>query len=164
MQPTAAPAASALLSGLQAELSEFQELRQTLLAEQDCLLRADADGLHQLVEIKFRQIERLNALAAQRAGYLDSLQLASDRRGMEKWLATHAGADRQSASALWQAVLEAAARARALNDSNGGLIGVRLNHNQAALAALQSAASSLSIYGPDGQPQSPAGQRDLGQA
>ena len=72
--------------------------------------------------------------------------------------------DQPELSALWQQVLDAATQARALNSSNGGLIGARLNHNQAALAALQSAARSLGTYGPDGQAQMPAGQRELGRA
>jgi flagella synthesis protein FlgN len=83
---------------------------------------------------------------------------------MAQWLAAHAGAQKPELVALWQQLLDAATAARALNDSNGGLIGARLNHNQDALAALQSAARSLSTYGPDGQAQVPAGQRELGRA
>ena len=83
---------------------------------------------------------------------------------MQEWLASRAGIDQPELSALWQQVLEAANQARALNGSNGGLIGARLNHNQAALAALQTAARSLGTYGPDGQPQMPSGQRELGRA
>jgi flagella synthesis protein FlgN len=155
---------SAFVSGLRAELAGFRELQQILLAEQDCLLRADVEALPELVEVKSRQIERLHGLAGQRAGYLGTLYLQPGSKGMRAWLADHAGADQREVSALWQQLEAAAAEARSLNDRNGGLIGARLNHNQAALAALQTAARSLSIYGPDGQPQRPAGQRELGRA
>lgn len=155
---------SAFVSGLRAELAGFGELHQILLAEQDCLLRADAEALPELVEVKSRQIERLHALAGQRAGYLGALALEPGGRGMRAWLAEHAGADQRELSVLWQRLVDAAAEARTLNDRNGGLIGARLNHNQAALAALQAAARSLSTYGPDGQAQLPAGQRELGRA
>jgi flagella synthesis protein FlgN len=163
MQPAAAER-SAFVSALRAELAGFRELQQILLAEQECLLRADAETLPELIEVKSRQIERLHALAGRRTGHLGSLRLDPGRRGMLEWLATHAGADKPELSALWQQVVDAATQARALNDSNGGLIGARLNHNQAALATLQTAARSLSTYGPDGQPQLPAGQRELGRA
>ena len=163
MQPAGAER-SAFVSALRAELAGFRELQQILLAEQDCLLRADAQALPELVEVKSRHIERLHALADQRAGYLGALALAPGGKGMRAWLADHAGADQRELAALWQQLVDAAAEARALNDRNGGLIGARLNHNQAALAALQSAARSLSTYGSDGQPQLPTGQRELGRA
>lgn len=163
MQP-AAPERSAFVSGLRAEVSGFHELRQILQAEQDCLLRADAQALIELTGIKLRQVELLGKLAGLRAGYLRSLSLTPDRRGMAQWLAEHAGAEKIQLAALWEQLLETAAAARALNDSNGGLIGARLNHNQDALAALQSAARSASTYGRDGQTQLPAGQRELGKA
>lgn len=155
---------TAFVAGLRAELSGFRELHQILLAEQDCLLRADAQALPELIKIKSRQIERLHALAGQRSGYLIAHRLDSSRRGMQEWLASLAGADQTELTALWRQVLDTASQARALNSSNGGLIGARLNHNQAALAALQSAARSLSTYGPDGQAQMPGGQRELGKA
>jgi len=160
----AAPERSAFVSGLRAELSGFRELQQILRAEQECLLRADVDALLKLTEVKSRQIELLNTLATLRAGYLHSLSLDPDRRGMAQWLAAHAGAQKPELAALWQQLLDTATAARVLNDSNGGLIGARLNHNQDALAALRSAARSLSTYGPDGQAQLPAGQRELGRA
>jgi len=163
MQPAPAER-NAFVAGLRAELAGFRELHQILLAEQDCLLRADAQALPELIEIKSRQIERLHALAGQRGGYLSAHRFDPGRSGMQKWLTGLAGADRSELAALWQEVLDTAAQARALNSSNGGLIGARLNHNQAALAALQSAARSLSTYGPDGQAQLPAGQRELGRA
>ena len=156
---------NAFVAGLRAELAGFRELHQILLAEQDCLLRADAQALPELIEIKSRQIERLHALAgpAQRLPRRASPRSRPPRHaGVAR--AALAGADQPELAALWQEVLDTAAQARALNSSNGGLIGARLNHNQAALAALQSAGRSLSTYGPDGQAQMPAGQRELGKA
>jgi flagella synthesis protein FlgN len=162
MQPGAAQR-NAFVSALRAELAGFRALLQTLLAEQECLLRADAQALPDLTEVKSRQIELLHGLAGQRAVYLASLNFEPGRRGMQEWLAG-AGAEKRELTALWQELLDAAAGARALNNSNGGLIGARVNHNQAALGALHTAARSLGTYGPDGQPRLPAGQRELGKA
>ncbi len=79
---------TAFVAGLRAELSGFRELHQILLAEQDCLLRADAQALPELIEIKSRQIERLHALAGQRSGYLTAHRLDPSR-------AWHAGVARE---------------------------------------------------------------------
>ena len=43
---------NAFVADLRAELAGFRELHQILLAEQDCLLRADAQALPELIEIK----------------------------------------------------------------------------------------------------------------
>jgi flagella synthesis protein FlgN len=83
---------------------------------------------------------------------------------MSDWLAGHPGSDTAELSELWHELVDLAAKARGLNDSSGILITTRLRHNQAALAALQSAARAYSLYGPDGQPSAVAGTRELGSA
>jgi flagella synthesis protein FlgN len=54
--------------------------------------------------------------------------------------------------------------ASALNEANGKLIALRLQHNQQALNVLLAAANSAATYGPDGQQQSGLGSRILGKA
>ncbi|MDP1652678.1 MAG: flagellar export chaperone FlgN [Rhodocyclaceae bacterium] len=62
------------------------------------------------------------------------------------------------------ALRELAAEARALNEINGKLIALRLQHNQQALNILLAAADSATTYGPDGQQQTGLGSRILGKA
>lgn len=57
-----------------------------------------------------------------------------------------------------------AREARALNEANGKLIALRLQHNRQALNVLRSAADAAVTYGPDGQQQSSLGGRSLGSA
>jgi flagellar biosynthesis protein FlgN len=52
----------------------------------------------------------------------------------------------------------------ALNEANGKLIALRLQHNQQALNVLMDAANTAATYGPDGQQQSGLGSRMLGKA
>lgn len=53
----------------------------------------------------------------------------------------------------------------ALNEANGKLIALRLQHNQQALNVLMAAANTAATYGPDGQQQqSGPGSRILGKA
>jgi flagella synthesis protein FlgN len=59
---------------------------------------------------------------------------------------------------------ELASEARALNEANGKLIALRLQHNQQALNVLLDAANAAATYGPDGQQQSAVGSRILGKA
>jgi flagella synthesis protein FlgN len=57
------------------------------------------------------------------------------------------------------------AAARTLNEANGKLIALRLQHNQQALNVLLAAANTAAAtYGPDGQQQAGLGSRILGKA
>lgn len=56
-----------------------------------------------------------------------------------------------------------AAEARALNEANGKLIALRMQHNQQALTSLMAAADRSVTYGPDGQQRVGSG-RSLGKA
>lgn len=57
-----------------------------------------------------------------------------------------------------------ASEARSLNEANGKLIALRLQHNRQALNVLMTAADAVATYGPDGQQQSALGGRILGSA
>lgn len=59
---------------------------------------------------------------------------------------------------------ELVSEASALNEANGKLIALRLQHNQQALNVLMAAANTAATYGPDGQQQSGLGSRILGKA
>jgi flagella synthesis protein FlgN len=159
-----APDQAAFEGSLQAELAALQAFCETLRAEQDALLRADVDALLELSQRKTEQVERLSALAGVRSAFLEAHDLAADRRGMAQWLATHPKADPSGLAALWQQLLDSAAQARALNQRNGGLIDLRLQHNHAALSTLQAAARRHALYRPDGQADLGATTRDLGRA
>ena len=93
-------------------------------------------------------------------GELARLGLPSGRDGMEAWLASRAS--RQQAS--WKELLTLAADARSLNETNGKLINLHLQHNQQALNVLLAAVDKAVTYGPDGQQKSASGGRSLGSA
>lgn len=62
------------------------------------------------------------------------------------------------------ALRDLASTAQALNETNGRLIALRLQHNQQALNVLLAAANTAATYGPDGQQQPGLGSRILGKA
>jgi flagella synthesis protein FlgN len=152
------------VASLRAERAAFGEFCQILEAEQASLQRADVEALTQITRIKSHQVDRLAELAAVRTRYLDSQGLSAGREGISDWLAKLTGGEGRDATTVWRELVDFAARARQLNDSNGTLITARMSHNQAALAALQSAARANSLYGPDGQASVVAGNRKLGSA
>jgi flagella synthesis protein FlgN len=162
--PAAAPNRAAFVAALEAELVSYTELCELLRAEQLSLERGDVDHLRQLTELKSRQVERLGVLGGARAAYLRGQQLPATPTGMEEWLRSHAGAQQPGLTRTWTRLLEIAAEARALNELNGGLVALRLNHSQAALAALHEAGRQHLVYGPDGQNDFRASNRDLGRA
>lgn len=155
---------AAFVAGLRAERQAFHTLCQLLESEQACLIQADAESLLDIARSKSEQVDRLTELARRRVEHLHAMALDQGQAGIEEWLALHAGAQRAELTRLWQELTRFAAQARSLNETNGKLMATRLSHNQAALSALQSAASAQDLYGPDGHAAVVAGQRELGRA
>ncbi|MHB1359010.1 MAG: flagella synthesis protein FlgN [Rhodocyclaceae bacterium] len=127
---------------LQTEISRLGEFIDLLQREQELLIQGDTEALLPLCEKKTALANALAALAQERAGQL--------------------GADTRNPS--WQTLLELAAKAKNLNESNGKLIGLHMQNNQQALAVLMNAANRAMTYGPDGQQTTGLGGRILGSA
>lgn len=115
-----------------------------------------------LIKEKTRLAARLGELAEQRNQMLAAAALPANKQGMETWLSRLAPVDPVRKS--WQNLITLTAEAQALNDSNGKLIGMRLQHNQQALDVLLAAANQASLYGPDGQTRPSGGGRLFGSA
>jgi len=158
---TPSPAAVSLATLLAEEVREVESFVELLRQEQALLVSAsNADHLMQLVERKSDYAARLKTLSDKREELLAADGYESGRSGMEAWLANTPGSIRS----LWQKLMALAAEARALNETNGKLIRIHWQHNQAALATLMSAADRAMTYGPDGQQKGGGGGRILGSA
>lgn len=159
---TPAQVAAALATLLAEEVREVETFIELLRQEQALLVSAgNADILMQLVERKSSYAARLKALSDKREELLAANGYEPGRNGMEAWLSKTPGSSRS----LWQKLMTLAAEARALNSTNGKLIGIHWQHNQAALTALMSAANRAMTYGPDGQQKGGGGGgRILGSA
>jgi flagella synthesis protein FlgN len=156
------------------------------------LIAGEIERLEALALEKMQTVERLAELAARRNRCLAAQSLDPDSKGMEAWFADRprdtlaecqvAGTGAQArypqtagiagngsarpdakAAAAWRQLLQLAQTTRQLNQTNGVLIAARLQHNQQAFAALQSAAGVVSLYGPQGQTLGYSGGRPLGQ-
>lgn len=129
------------------ELSTLRDFHALLRREQDLLVKNDADRVRLLADEKSALAQRLGVLLGQREGALVTAGFGRGRNGMDAWLAAHGEA---ASTSRWQELLALAIDARALNETNGRLIGTLLQHNQQALAALMTAANQAMTYGPQG--------------
>lgn len=146
---------------LHAETVKLREFIELLKREQEFLQQGSTDALLPLIDSKNTLASQLASLAQEREKNLARLALPAGRTGMEAW-ARRIG--KPEAQAAWQSLLTLAAEARELNILNGKLIGLHMNHNQQAFAALMGASNLAMTYGPDGQQQAALGGRILGSA
>ena len=147
----------ALQQTMVAEAQTVERFVDLLKLEQSALGRGDTDKLPGYAEQKLEFAAQLNELAAQRNAALATLGFSGDRAGADAWCARHP--EEPAATRAWTAVLALAGEARELNRLNGELIRLRMQYNAKALEALRGGASSLDLYGPDGQTTPPERRR-----
>ena len=145
------------------ELAELRTFVGVLQKEQQALSEGDIDRLMALVADKTSLSSHLGQLAEQRNEMLVAAGFPRDRAGMDGWL-TQQTLNAQTTRSNWQNLLTLAAEARALNETNGTLIGTHLQHNQQALNALLTAGNQAALYGPDGQTRPSGGGHLFGAA
>lgn len=157
------PASSiALADLLESEAREAAAFVELLKKEQAMLVDGNVEGLLPLIDQKSAFTARLGDLADAREKIINQAGAGSGRSGMETYLSRRP-ADKALRS-RWEALLAVASEAQALNQTNGKLIRLHLQHNQQAMHALMAAANQATTYGPDGH-QRPAGSgRFLGSA
>lgn len=143
------------------ELGALRTFIDLLRREQSLLESAASEGLAALATEKSRIATELGKLAAARDEKLRGINLPSGRAGMDAWVISALGRPYQR---TWDDLLQLTAEARALNEANGKLIALHLQHNQQALTALLAAADQTATYGPDGQSKPSGGGRSLGSA
>jgi len=143
---------AAFAAALDAEHAEFGVFVGILESESSALDTGDVDALIALAQAKSEKVVLLSRLFEERRAYLRNAGFVPDRVGMAQWLLAQGNAGARL-SAVWSGLLDHAARAQQLNEANGMLIESRLRFNQAALAALRSAARLTTSYGPDGTTQ-----------
>jgi len=135
------------VSALEQERERVREFLQLLEREQSALVAGDHDHLMAFTEQKAARILELRRYSDSRSRLLASQGLRTDKDGMSAWIEQHAD---DASRKLWDEIKTLAAQVRATNDINGMLVAARLKHNQSAIAALQAAAHSSGVYGPDG--------------
>lgn len=155
------PRSASLADLIAQELGLLQSFAALLRQEQSLLTHGKAEPLADLAREKSDIAAKLGLLASARESDLVRRGFDAGRPGMDRWVALPEGA---SSRRRWEQLLVLAADTKALNETNGKLIAIQLQHNQQALNTLLAAADQAATYGPDGQ-QRPAGSgRSLGSA
>lgn len=140
----------------------MREFAAILQLEQQALVSGDIDRLIPVVDEKTRLAARLNQFAEQRQRLISTAGLPNDRTGLEAWLARQPLNTQDRAG--WKELLALTSEAQTLNETNGKLIAMRIQHNQQALNVLLSAANQTTLYGPDGQTKPVGGGHLFGKA
>ena len=146
---------SEYVSALEQERRRVRDFLELLEREQSALVAGDHDHLLAFTEQKAARILELRRYSDNRSRLLASYGLRADKDGMSTWIEEHAN---ESTRRIWDEIKSLAAKVRATNEINGVLVEARLKHNQAAIAALQAAARSSGVYGPDGATRLPHSQ------
>lgn len=144
---------------IEAEAIQLREFVALLEREEALLVDGDTDGLLTLTQDKtdrYRQLQRLHDDKALLLGRLGRNNADAAIREL------CAGLPR--VLARWDEVLELARNAKERNALNGKLITERMQHNQAALSILLSAANHPQLYDAAGQTRPTGGGRILGSA
>lgn len=174
---SAQPLSAQLLAVLTSERTALQNFVALLEREQGMLVENQTSQLLELSEQKSSDALSLNKLAETRRAILQKNipQFTDvparrtppnarpsgglDADAIHAWLGAHS----PGGLAVWKELIALAERARQLNQINGGLIQMKLRHNQQTLAVLSNAANKANLYGPNGQPSfSPGSGRSLG--
>ena len=148
--PGPAANAAAFVTGLQDEKAALVAFTRLLQAEEDALVKGNADRLSDLAAEKAAQLELLTHLGEVRNRHLAAQNLKASAEGMLGWLARNPGFA-AAVKKLWQDLLAHAEKARQINQSVGLLIESGMRQNRLKLSVLQSAASADGVYRPDGQ-------------
>lgn len=119
------------VESLRSQCATLERFEAVLEEEQACLVRDDLEALTRLTPVKFSLAEQLAAFGTQAPA--------------------QPGASDDERTQLRARLRARVAASRQLNESNGKLIAMRLQHVQGALEALRGTPRAHT-YGPDGLP------------
>jgi len=156
---TQQPVKIRLLSLLSDEAAQLRSFVALLEQEEKLLVSGQTDALMALANQKTEQYRKLQRLNDDRLRLLAQIGLPANDDAVRKLCGNE-----PNAAAPWDAVLDLAREAQTRNTRNGKLITELMQHNQAALPTLLSAADQPALYGADGQSRPVGGGRKLGSA
>lgn len=135
---------------------------EALLQQETAVVRGDdIDAIERIGQVRHDCMAALTRLEAERTASCRMLSFGEGRGAFERLL-EWCDADR-SLRAIWQANLVTARRCRDLNDRNGAIVTVKLNHVQKLLTVVRGGAPSP-VYAPHNARYAALASRALGQA
>ncbi|MDR2015729.1 MAG: flagellar protein FlgN [Azoarcus sp.] len=144
---------------LEAESSQFKKFLDLLEREEAILVSGDTDSMPSITKEKNERYRQLQHLHDDR-----SMLIARFGHGKGDAAVRSLCAKLPKTLARWDEILILAVRAQERNHINGQLIARHMQHNQAALSVLLSAADHPQLYDADGHSHPSGGGRMLGSA
>jgi len=137
------------VANLQLEQDAIKTFIDILEKEQNALVHGNIEDLDYFASQKTHITKKLADFGNKRDQYLTAKGLSLDTKCINNLLISEN--NNTATGAIWTDLLQLAKTAKQLNQTNGAIITTRLQQSQQALAALQSAAGTVSLYGPKGQ-------------
>ena len=137
------------VANLQLEQDAIKRFIEILEKEQNALVQGNIENLDYLTSQKTQITKKLAVLGDKRDQYLATQGLSLDTECINNVVPSED--NNTLISTIWTELLQLAKTAKQLNQTNGTIISTRLQQSQQALAALKSAAGTVSLYGPKGQ-------------
>ena len=134
---------------LEQETGLVDRLLRILAEEQVALRSAAPEGLEAMTLERLALVDQINRLETERNTVLaDQFAGLSSAAAMGRWLASNNAG--QSASLMWEQLLDKARQARYQLDINAGLIRLHLEKTGQALDVLRNNEHRATLYGSDG--------------
>ncbi len=141
-------AEAAFIDALEAERQATARFVDLLRREQQALSGGMVDDVEAITPHKAKMADQLAQYAGVRRTRLLAMGIAPDAQGMRTWAASQPEPGR--AGGIWESLHALAGQARALNETNGLLIEMRLQHCERSLMALNDACGNTTLYGRHG--------------
>jgi flagella synthesis protein FlgN len=145
---------------LSQEATCSERLLACLQAERKALSRRDMEALQKTIQEKLQHTQQLEQLDQQRESLVTELGYSADSAGMKQCFASLP--NRDSATQLWQQVLNNIEACRNSNLTNGGVLEASRQHVEQVLCILRGQSATPALYSPNGDTSTNLGQRELG--
>lgn len=143
------------------EAALLAELEQVLTREADAVRGDDPNAIENIGGARHHCIDALMRLDAERVGACRMLSLGSGPSAIERLLAWCDS--NEALRRRWQANLAVTRRCKDLNDRNGAIVTLKLEHVRQRLAAMRGSTAGP-VYGRQGLPYQGIARRELAQA
>jgi flagella synthesis protein FlgN len=156
------PSHAELAAAIKSERAGVAALAEELAAERQALAAGETDRVADMAPRKRELLLHIAHMGEARNRMLERCGVSTDRKGMERLLATLAATDVLITE--WRALIEITQRAHRLNQENGVFVDAGMRANQQALSVLTSAAAATGTYGASGRTLNPLSSRSLASA
>lgn len=147
---------------LKLELTQAEQLQQTLEHEFQALGAKDPDLIHEISRNKLAQMRQLEQQLEKRGRFFGTLGINPEKEGVDLMLRDLP--KEHPLATVWRGLLEAGNKLQRQNEINGSLVAQAQRHTKKALDILCGRIDLPSTYGPEGESRSDTTPNSLAKA